>query len=203
MCNAYTVRPKVSAHGLDQLLSTEIARLPTPLVRRLGRGVVLRKSGDDLVPKTMRWGFPHPKYKSVNNARSENLKRGMWVEPMAERRCLVPISCFYEWRKFPGKSKQPYEIRIPDEDWLWVAGVYGHDEAGDPCYATITTEPTTAFATIHDRLLAIVGFEEGLAFLEGKKSTIAPYGGQLAVTPCESPLKRPRAEPDDPQGQLF
>lgn len=203
MCNAYTVRAQIGQRDLEGIISTEIVKLPSPLVRRLGRGVVVKQAGDTLVPEIMRWGFPHEKYKSVNNARSESLRRGMWVEPMAERRCLVPISHFYEWQELPFNAKKPYEIRVPDQEWLWVAGLHGVDETGAPCYATITTEPTTAFSEIHDRLLAIVGFDEGLAFLRGEKSTFAPYEGPLAVTPCESPLKLKKPKPEDPQGQLF
>lgn len=204
MCNAYNVRPRIGVLELEGIISAEIAKLPSPLVRRLGRGVVIKQAGDELVPETMRWGFPHEKYKSVNNARTESLKRGMWVEPMAERRCLVPMSHFYEWQELPRNVKKPYEIRVPDQEWLWVAGLHGFDETGGPCYATITTEPTPAFAQIHDRLLAIVTFDEGLAFLRGEKSTFAPYSGPLAVTPCESPLKAKKPEPPPPsQGELF
>lgn len=203
MCNAYTLRPKVQAEDLDGIISAEIGKLPSPLVRRLGRGVAVKQVGGELVPEIMRWGFPHEKYKSVNNARSESLKRGMWVEPMAERRCLVPISSFYEWQELPGKIKKPYEIRIPDQPWLWVAGLHGQDETGGLCYATITTEPTAGFATIHDRLLAIVTFEDGLAFLRGEKSTFSPYEGPLQAVPCESPLKSKKSKPEDPQGTLF
>ena len=203
MCNAYTVRPQVGAQELEGIVSTEVAKLPSSMVRRLGRGVVVKQTADGLAPSTMRWGFPHKKYKSVNNARSESLKRGMWVEPMAERRCLVPISHFYEWQELPGKLKKPYEIRVSGQEWLWVAGLHGFDETGFPCYATITTEPTPAFSAIHDRLLAIVSFDDGLAFLRGEKSIFQPYAGQLDTRPCESPLKVKKPEPEDPQGQLF
>lgn len=41
MRNAYTVRPKVGAKALDAVVSVEIFKLPSPLVRRSGRGVVV------------------------------------------------------------------------------------------------------------------------------------------------------------------
>jgi putative SOS response-associated peptidase YedK len=203
MCNAYTVRPRITAKDLDEI-SAAVSKLPSPLVRRLGRGVAVTQLGNELIPEIMRWGFPHPKYKSVNNARSESLQRGMWVEPMAERRCLVPISAFYEWQELPGRVKRPYEIRLPGQEWLWVAGLHGTDETGGPCYATITTEPPPKFAQIHDRLLAIVSLEEGLAFLRGEKSSFTPFDGPLEVTPCESPLKAKKPEPPPAaQDELF
>ncbi|RYD37857.1 MAG: hypothetical protein EOP85_17315 [Verrucomicrobiaceae bacterium] len=195
MCNAYTVRPRITASDHDNV-SEAVSRLPSPLVRRLGQGVAVKQIGDELIPEIMRWGFPHPQYKSVNNARTESLKRGMWVEPMAKNRCLVPISSFYEWQELPGKFKIPHEVRLPGQEWLWVAGLYGVDERGGPCYATITTEPTPEFARIHDRLLAIVTLEDGLAFLQGEMSTFTPYRGPLDVRICESPLKaKPASAP--------
>ena len=41
MCNAYTVRPKIGALALEAAVSAEISRLPSPLVRRTGPGVVV------------------------------------------------------------------------------------------------------------------------------------------------------------------
>ena len=38
---------------------------------------------------------------STINARSETItKAPTWREPFRKRRCLVPVSAFYEWSKF-------------------------------------------------------------------------------------------------------
>ncbi|GAA5483991.1 SOS response-associated peptidase family protein [Haloferula sargassicola] len=203
MCNAYNIHPKTGAKDLDALVTEKILRLPSRLVRRSAAGVAVIRTDDGLEPAIMRWGFPHPKWKIVNNARSESLSRGMWVEPLERHRCLVPMSSFYEWQELPGGGKQPHELRHPDADWLWVAGLYQPTEEHGPCFATITTEPTPAVARVHDRLLAIVDFEEGMAFLRGEKSTFSPYPGPLLIEPCKSPLKSRKPKPDDPQGSLF
>jgi putative SOS response-associated peptidase YedK len=203
MCNAYTVTPKINAQELDLAISAEAAKLPSTLVRRLGTGLVVVSDGGDLRPQIMRWGFPHQEHKSVNNARSESLRRGMWVEPMESRRCLVPISTFFEWQELSKKAKQPYEFRVPQQHWMWVAGLYGDTEEAGLCYATITTEPPPKVVPIHDRLLAIMNFDEGLAFLRGEKSTFSPYEGPLQMDPCDSPLivKKPPAK--ESQMRLF
>lgn len=43
MCNAYTVRPNVGQQELEGIISGEVRKLPSPLVRRLGRGVVVSR----------------------------------------------------------------------------------------------------------------------------------------------------------------
>lgn len=197
MCNTYNVR--ASGKQVGDIISEEIRKLGGPLVRRGGKGVVVRHVKGELVPETMRWGFDHTQYKLVNNARSDSLARsnGMWAEPLAERRCLVPINEFYEWQELPHGGKQPYEIRRLDGGWLWVAGLYERTDNGSN-YATITTGPTPQMAKVHDRLLAIVEFEEGLAFLRGEKNDFVPYAGALDLSPCVSPLRKPSS-----QGDLF
>lgn len=201
MCNAYTVRPKVGSKELVALLSKEIGKLKSPLVRRTGPGVVLVANGSELQPATMRWGFERPFSKAINNARSDNFQSLVWSEALKSRRCLVPISTFFEWKENPDRSKQAYEFRRPDDDWMWVAGLYEPSDTHGPCYATITTEPPPVVEPIHDRMLAVLEFEEGLAFLRGETLPFTPYVGAILATPCASPLKR--TPPPDPQGELF
>jgi len=198
MCNTYNIR-NAGKKGWEKMGEAVRKLEGRSLVRRGGAGLVVRRVKGELVPETMRWGFNHSQYKLVNNARSDSLKRpqGMWAESFSERRCLVPISEFYEWQERPHGGKQPYEFRKPDGSWLWVAGLYERTDKGNN-YATITTGPTPQVAEVHDRLLAIVEFEEGLAFLCGEKNDFTPYAGALDLRPCVSPLRKPPL-----QGELF
>ena len=119
MCNAYNVR--TSGKQIGQIVNEEINRLPGRLIRRRGPGVVLLSGRDGLRAETMRWGFDHPAYKEVNNARSDSLprKRGIWRAPQDEgRRCLVPIASFYEWGERVQSPKPVYEFSRPDGDSL-------------------------------------------------------------------------------------
>jgi putative SOS response-associated peptidase YedK len=203
MCNAYTVRPRLGASALAAVVSSEVSRLPTPLVRRTGQGVAVVMEEGNLVPRTMRWGIHTPRFDSINNARSDKLASPTWAESVEQRRCLVPISTFYEWQEKPHAGKQPYEFRRGDGDWIWVAGLYKRSEKYGDCYATITTEPPAWVLPIHDRLLAILDFEDGMAFLRGEMRPSAPYQGDLVAVPCVSPLKRRPPVGGDPQGELF
>ncbi len=200
MCNAYTIRAKVGGSEIDALVSAGIAKLRASLVRRTGPGVVVRAEQGGLVAETMRWGFHRPFSNAINNARTDNLHSSIWREAVNERRCLVPISSFYEWQPLPRGGKQPYEFRRPDDDWMWVAGLYEDDEVLGRCYATMTTEPPEWVLPIHDRLLAIVGFDDGMRYLSGEMIPSAPYEGSLLANRCESPLKK---RTGDSQRELF
>jgi putative SOS response-associated peptidase YedK len=201
MCNAYNVQAKVGAKELTEVISRVIRQLPSPLVRRCGPGVVITGQVDELKPQIMRWAFEHPKYKAVNNARATSLKSPYWAESLQERRCIVPISRFYEWEEAPsGRAKKCYEFRRPDGEWMWIAGIYQSFTSHGNCYATITTDPTPAVAAVHDRMLAVLDWGAALAFLAKDFTPSAPYDGEIVISPCESPLKHQR---DFGQGELF
>jgi putative SOS response-associated peptidase YedK len=200
MCNAYRVKPKRSESGLEAAVSDEIERLPSSLVRRTGRGVVVTMEGGEMRPASMRWGFHRPFSDAINNARSDKFSSPVWKESLAHRRCLVPISAFYEWQPLPNRKKQAFEFRRADGEWMWIAGIFESSEKYGLCYSTITTEPPGWMEPIHDRMLAVLDFEVATAFLRGETLPFAPYAGNLIAEPCESPLKQtsPAA-----QGVLF
>ncbi len=98
MCNAYRIQPKRDPRGIEVSVSEEIEQLPSTLVRRTARGVVVTLEGGEFRPASMRWGFHRPFSDAINNARSDKFDSPTWKESMALRRCLVPISIFYEWQ---------------------------------------------------------------------------------------------------------
>ncbi len=75
----------------------------------------------------MRWGFHRSFNAAINNARSDKLASGMWADALRERRCVIPVSVFYEWGPGVGGRKQAHEFRHPDDDYLWVAGLWETD----------------------------------------------------------------------------
>jgi putative SOS response-associated peptidase YedK len=200
MCNAYTVRPKVRAADLGAKVSAEISKLPSPLVRRTGRGVVLTMTDGELVPSIMRWGFNRPFSDAINNARSDKFTSPTWAASLRSRRCVVPISTFYEWQPLPGKAKQAFEFQRRDGEWMWIAGLFEQSEEHGLCYATITTEPSAVVVPIHDRMLAILEFTDALGFLQGGNLPFEPYEGPIIANPCESPLRRKPPQGGNMQG---
>jgi putative SOS response-associated peptidase YedK len=86
----------------------------------------------------MIWGYPNPRQQTgvIFNARIEQAgERPLWRESIATRRCIVPMSGFYEWRQ-GGTARgddayddtQPrgrrYLFELASEPILYLAGIY-------------------------------------------------------------------------------
>ena len=112
----------------------------------------------------MRWGLVPSWAKEVGrfstfNARDEGLAakpmfRGAWK---AQRRCIVPASSFFEWRK---PDKQPFAISLGNKGPMAFAGLW--DEwtpkggASLRSCTIITCAPNSLLAPIHDRMPVIL-----------------------------------------------
>jgi putative SOS response-associated peptidase YedK len=200
MCNTYVIRPKRGAQSLAQRVGEATAKLASELVRKSDPGVVVRADGR---VEVMRWGFHREFNPAINNARSDKLEGGMWQEAFHERRCVIPMTLFYEWGPGSGGRKQAHEFRDPEDDHLWAAGIWEESRELGPCYTMVTTASSPLMSPIHDRMPALLRPEEMAEWLAGNgRWDFRPFSGPLVVTPCESPLaRRPGVEPR--QGELF
>jgi putative SOS response-associated peptidase YedK len=82
----------------------------------------------------------------------------MFSSLVQDRRCLIPASGFFEWKK-AGRLKIPYYIHRKDDALFAFAGLYDIWRAGnEPLYSCtiITTEPNRVVAPLHDRMPAIL-----------------------------------------------
>jgi putative SOS response-associated peptidase YedK len=204
MCNIYLISPKkgTSQRARANKIAVAVEKLPSMRVRKSDPGVVML-AGERV--EIMRWGFARHFNPSINNARSDKLESGMWAEAFRTRRCVIPVSWFYEWGPGAGGRKQAYEFHDPDDGYLWIAGLWepGEGDLGF-CYSMVTTEASPVMAPIHTRMPAVLRAEEVPAFLDLENPWVfRPFDGALAVTPCESPLKRRSPPRDDPQGELW
>lgn len=200
MCNTYRINPKREAEGMSQRVSEAAAKLASSLVRKSDPGVVMLADGR---VEVMCWGFHRNFNPAINNARSDKLEAGMWADAFRERRCVIPMSLFYEWGADTGGRKQPHEFHDPDDGYLWSAGIWEeHAELG-PCYTMVTTAASPLMAPVHDRMPALLRPEQMTEFLGGSSRwDFKPFDGPLVVTPCESPLAK-RKPPSDSQPELF
>ena len=93
--------------------------------------LVITAEGDRRRADIMRWGFTYSRggnnggsSRPLFNARSETLtKRPAFRAAFAQRRCLVPINGFYEWRNESG-VRTPLWIHGADELPFALAGIY-------------------------------------------------------------------------------
>jgi putative SOS response-associated peptidase YedK len=198
MCNNYRIKPKrVAIKDLHEKVSAAAANLDCSLVRKSDSGVVVTA---DLGVEVMRWGFHRSFNPSVNNARSDKLAGSMWAEAYRDRRCVIPMTLFYEWGAGDGR-KQAYEFADPNGEFLWVAGIWEEHPEFGRCYSMVTTSAPPLMAPIHDRMPAILPPADARAYLSGKSWTFTPFDQPLIVTSCGSPLVKPQGP--DPQQELF
>lgn len=156
------------AHVPPDELGARYNVAPTQLspVIRLGadgqREGVMLKWG--LVPS---WASDASIGNSLINARSETIRaKPAFRAAYAARRCLVPISGFYEWRKLSGAGgksggakKQPHWIGRTDRQPMYLAGLWERWEKGEApleTFTIITTEANALLAPLHDRMPVLI-----------------------------------------------
>lgn len=62
---------------------------------------------------------------STINARAETVaKSPTYREPFKKRRCLVPASGFYEWKRLDPKNKQPFAFDLSNGNMMAFAGLW-------------------------------------------------------------------------------
>lgn len=140
MCGRYALDPRddfEERFGVINRLSSREARL------NISPGQVVPVVVGDRVEE-MKWGFG----KNVINARLETVdKLYIFKEALRKRRCLVPISGFYEWKK-----KVPHMFKSKKERLFALAGIFDEEEK----IAIVTTIPNSVVAPIHDRMPVVL-----------------------------------------------
>lgn len=101
-------------------------------------------------------------YRTIN-ARSETVaSKPAFRHAFKRRRCLVAADGFYEWKRTNG-PKQPFFIRMKDEQPFAFAGLWEHwsgdDETIDSC-TIIVTDANDLLQDIHDRMPVILAPED-------------------------------------------
>jgi putative SOS response-associated peptidase YedK len=155
----------------------------------------------------MQWGLVPSWAKDVKigsrmfNARSETLKEKPSFRNLLKRkRCLVPSSGFYEWKKEDGNV--PYMIRVRDQEYFAMAGLYDVWQGGDgsvlSTFTVVTTTAAKVMADLHDRMPVILEKEmESEWIAPGEldaglvKEILKTYRGGLSIFPAPSDLSRP------------
>lgn len=98
-------------------------------------------------------------YKMIN-ARGESVAtKPAFRAAFKQRRCLIPASGFYEWKR-EKRRKQPYYFQIKAGEIFAFAGLWERwkDPAGNSIESCtiITTEANALLAPIHDRMPVIL-----------------------------------------------
>lgn len=146
-----------------------------------------------------RWGFiPHVAtsakegYRHVN-ARGETVAtNGLFKHAYRNRRALMPIAGFFEWKDVhgTGKDKQPYAIAMKSGRPFCLAAIW--QEWRDPAtgdrhrtFLVLTCPANALMAPIHDRMPVILHPQDYRRWLSGEEDPadlIAPFPPELMVT---------------------
>ncbi|MEB0033116.1 SOS response-associated peptidase [Undibacterium sp. RTI2.1] len=170
--------------------------------------MTVRDTKEGRIGTLMRWGLVPPwaadasKLPMLNNARGETItEKPMFKQAVHRRRCIIPISGFYEWQALPGqKTKQPFYILFKDKSPMALAGIWETSklldgESGqflDTC--TIVTIGSNALvAPIHDRMPVILAEQDWDLWLmpepletSSLMPLIKPYEAHLMQAWCVS-----------------
>ncbi len=146
----------------------------------------------------MQWGLvpSWAKDRSIGskliNARAETLaEKPAFKKALTSRRCVVPVSGFYEWRKI-FKGKQPYFITGNDGAPLSLAGLW-EDWKGVLTFTIITVPASKTVSAIHDRMPAILTPLDALQWLKtGDVSLLKPFASEaLTIWAVSSRINSP------------
>ena len=111
--------------------------------------------------RPMRWGFLPHWYTSETdgplliNARAETIaEKPAFRAACRRRRCLIPMTGFYEWTKDADGHRLPWYIRGGEDQVLALAGVWqdwGAEDARQPTFAVVTCAAGGKMSGIHHR----------------------------------------------------
>ena len=155
MCGRFTLdTSKISLKdfGVTRTRYTPPARFN--IAPTTGIAVVRQEDERELVE--MRWGLlpswakPDLKLPRMINARAETVAtKPAFRSAFKSRRCIVPATGYFEWKKLPDGTKQPFYCTRKDA--LAFAAIWEGETV-----ATITTEPNKEAAQVHNRMPVIL-----------------------------------------------
>ncbi|MGI9569641.1 MAG: SOS response-associated peptidase, partial [Desulfobulbia bacterium] len=138
--------------------------------------------------ESARWGLVPSWWKkslrelpSTINSRGETVhEKPMFRSAFRSRRCLIPVSGFFEWKR-TGDAKQPYYITLVDNHPMTFAGIWEewtNPESGEIIVSAsiLTISANSVIQIIHHRMPVILGPEEFSEWLT--------EGGHELIKPC-------------------
>jgi len=163
MCGRYYIAEDDVAEDLQRIIDE---------VNRRNHGDTTIKTGGEIRPTdtipvlaptprlqrgayAMRWGYTMPDGSPMFNARSETAaSKTMFRDGMAQRRCLIPASYYFEWEK-RGNQKIKYAIGVEGRPMIYMAGLYRKEGSRAAC-TILTRDPAPGISFIHNRMPVIL-----------------------------------------------
>ena len=128
--------------------------------------------------------------REVINARCETVdQKPMFKHHFASRRCVIPVTAYYEW--LPGQGgKQPYCIRTASGEPLLLAGIH----AGGEC-VILTRAARSDLAFIHDRMPVTLPRQLMPLYIHDLEAAFASFAAADALDLRYYPVTRSMGSP--------
>jgi putative SOS response-associated peptidase YedK len=154
--------------------------------------------------RNLRWGLvpswagsvkDADKYSMINAKSEEVTEKRSYRAAFQRRRCIVPVSGFYEWQRTES-GKQPYAIYLKDEPIMSLAGLWEHweDKEGREVvesFTIMTTAANSFVSSIHTRMPVILPPELESAWLDPEVTEPSAVRSLL----CQYPAEKMKAHP--------
>jgi putative SOS response-associated peptidase YedK len=157
--------------------------------------IIVRDAERELAP--MRWGLvpawaqdvkAADKYSLINAKGEEIETKRSYQAAFRARRCIVPVSGFFEWKR-EGTQKTPFAIHLSNDPIMSLAGVWElwrSKETGEEVlsFSIITTAANSFMESIHNRMPVILDRADEEAWLDPANQNVA--GLKTLLKPCGS-----------------
>ena len=165
--------------------------------------LVIRKKPDGVrVAEPLQWGlvpsWSHDTSNSANmiNARSDSVTiKPAFRNLIQRRRCLIPVTGFYEWQQINSKTKQPWHIFRSDGKPFVFAGLWDKFDTPDgdvlESCSIITTDANFFMTEIHHRMPVILSAEHWSMWLDHQELSLATLASLFAPTVTHDLQKTP------------
>lgn len=177
--------------------------------------IAARETSDERELVTLHWGLIPAWSKDPDigarmiNARSETVtEKPAFREAFRRRRCLIPSSGFYEWKR-EGTRKQPFYFKMKDDRPFAFAGLWEQwegkgGEAIESC-TILTTKANEVLVPVHDRMPVIIAPEDYELWLDPTTSKaelltplLRPYPAEMMDShPVSTSVNNPRYDSED------
>ena len=125
------------------------------------------------------------------NARAETLtEKPSFRDAFKKRRCIIPASGFYEWRKKGSGAKQPFYFYLREKEVFGFAGLWEEwvdKRTGDvlETCTIITTAANDVLKPVHDRMPVILKAADYDQWLDSKENNTERLQKLLAPYPAD------------------
>lgn len=172
MCGrmAFTLPKEAMVQLFEATPSNNLPEAPNYNVCPTVQIPVVTSDGDARRLRPMRWGFVPHWYEKPNggplliNARAETIaEKPAFRAACRARRCLIPVTGFYEWTRDGKTTPLPWFVQRCDGAPLVMAGIWQDWERGDEAHTTcaiVTTSANKAMARIHHRIPVILSQQD-------------------------------------------